>query len=124
MAPQSLLGKEPVVTVRFPLTLRDEDSQPTWTGILGLAVMVGVERVQVVEEEVSLVPRQRNIAGTQVTVVVPRYERAVIITYNQMHGIGPTEFAEVIAGEGFVVGPPEPVSQVGKPIVIPPSVVG
>jgi hypothetical protein len=125
MAPQALLGKEPIVTVRFPLALESEEAQPAWAGLLGqLAAMAGVERVQVVEQEVGLVQRSRDIAGTQVTVVIPRYERAVIVTYNQMNNVGAGDLVEVMAGEGFTVGPPEPIGRVGKPIVIPPDVVG
>lgn len=124
MAPQALLGKEPVVTARFPLTLRTEDGLPPWAELLGqLAAMVGVERVQVVEEEVELVPQQRDVDGTPVTVVVPRYERAAIVTYNQMN-VDAGEIVQVIVGAGFAVGQREPIGRVGKPIVIPPDVVG
>jgi len=124
MAPQALLGKEPVVSARFSLTLRAEDDLPPWAELLGqLAAVVGVERVQVVEEEVELVQQQRDVAGTRVTVVVPRYERAVIVTYNQMN-VDAGELAKVIARSGFSVGPPEPIGRVGKPIIIPPDVVG
>lgn len=124
MAPQALLGKEPIVTVRFPLTLRAEEGLPPWAGLLRqLAAIVGVERMQVVEKEVELVQQQRDIADTQVTVIVPRYERALIVTYNQMN-VGTGELVQVMAKAGFAVGQPEPIGRVGKPIVIPPGVVG
>jgi hypothetical protein len=124
MSPQGLLGKEPIVTARFPLTLRHEETLPPWAELLGqLAAVVGVERVQVVEEEVELVPRQRDVAGTQVTVVVPRYERALIVTYNQMN-VDAGALAQVIARPGVAVGSSEPIGRVGKPIVIPPPVGG
>ena len=124
MAPQALLGKEPIVTVRFPLALESEEGQPAWAGLLRqLATMVGVERVQVVEKEVELVPQQRDIAGTRVTVVVPRYERAVIVTYNQMN-LAAGELAQVMTAARFAVGQPELIGRVGKAIVIPPGVVG
>jgi hypothetical protein len=124
MAPQALLGKEPIVTVRFPLTLKAEEGQPPWAELLRqLTAMVGVERVQVVEEEVELVPQQRDVGSTRVTVVVPRYECTVIVTYNQMN-VSAGELAKVMVTAGFAVAQPEPIGRVGKPIVIPPSVVG
>src|SRR5262245_34738668 len=55
MAPQALLGKEPIVTVRFPLALATAEGLPEWAELLRqLTAIVGVERVQVVEEEVGL----------------------------------------------------------------------
>jgi len=77
----------------------------------------------VVEEEVELVPQSRAIAGTQVTVVVPRYERAAVVTYNQRN-VGAADIARIITTVGFTVGQPEPSGRVGKAIVIPPDVVG
>ena len=124
MAPQALLGKEPIVTVRYPLALAAAESLPAWAELLRqLAALVGVERVQVVEEEVELVPQSRAIAGTQVTVVVPRYERAVVVTYNQTN-VGAGDIARIITTVGFTVGQPVPIGRVGKAIVIPPDVVG
>jgi hypothetical protein len=123
MAPQALLCKEPIVTARFPLAPRAKGTEPVWTELLGLAAMVGVERVQVVEEEVELVRQQRDIAGTQVIVVVPRYERAVTVTYNQMN-VAAGDLAQIMSEAGFAVGQPEPIGRVGKPVVIPPGVVG
>jgi len=124
MAPQALLGKEPTVIVRFPLALATAEGLPAWSELLRqLAALVGVERVQVVEEEVELVPQSRAIAGTQVTVLVPRYERAVVVIYNQIN-VGASDIARIITTVGFIVGQPVPIGRVGKPMVIPPDVMG
>jgi hypothetical protein len=124
LAPQALLGTEPIVTTRLPLTPEAEDDQPPWAALLdSLSGMVGVERVQVVEEAAELVPQDRDAAGQTVTVLVPRYERAVIVTHNRLN-VSVTALVQVVARAGFLAGPPEPSGRVGKPIVIPPAVVG
>jgi hypothetical protein len=121
MAPQALLGKEPLVSARFALTLKGEDDTPPWAMLLRqLEAILGVERVQLVEEEVELVPRPRDFAGTRVTVLRPRYQRALIVTYNRLN-VDVGELVQIISKAGLIVGQPEPIGRVGKPIVIPPN---
>ena len=81
---------------------------------------MGVERVQLAEDEVELVPRSRDIAGPRVTVLVPRYERALIVTYNQLN-VDVGDLVQIMAKAGLVVGQPELIGRVGKPIIIPPN---
>src|SRR5206468_404889 len=77
MSPQALLGKEPIVTDRFPLTFDDNSTQPPWSALVrSLTEGVGVEAVKVVEE-IRLVPQTP-------TVYMQQFERAVEVTYNQM----------------------------------------
>lgn len=83
MSPQALLGKEPIVTYRFPLTPAVNGVHPPWAELLKqLGEIVGVENLQVVEE-VQL------LSETQT------YERAIIVTYNQMN-VNAGELAGVI----------------------------
>ena len=124
MSPQTLLGKEPIVTTRFSLTFDDEEGQPPWADLLRqVSQVVGVEDIQVVEEEVELVSKEQTIGDHQVTVLVPRYERAVLVTYNQMN-VSAGDLADVMTATGFEVGQPENIGRVGKNIIIPPDVVG
>ena len=79
--PKALLGKEPIVTDRFPLTFDGNSTQPPWSALVrSLTEEVGVEAVKVVEE-IRLVPQH---TGWTVTVYVQQFERAVEVTYNQM----------------------------------------
>lgn len=123
MSPQALLGKEPVVTARFPLTFEENGVQPPWAELLRrLSEVIGVEDVRVVEEEVELVPEERTIGAQQVTVFVPRYERAVIVRYNQMN-VNAGDLADVMTAVGFGVDQPQNIGRIGKQIVVPPNVV-
>ena len=123
ISPQALLGKEPLVKQRFPLNYNGPETEPPWAGLLAqLGVTVGVEDVQV-EEEMELVPEIQEINSEQVTVIVERFHRAVVITYNQMN-TGIAELSELIANAGFEVSEPLNIGRVGKKIIIPPPVVG
>jgi hypothetical protein len=122
MSPLALLGKEPVVTDRFPLSFNGNGGQPPWTDLLNkISEIVGVEDVQIADD-VQIVPEKQTIDGEQVTVHVEHYERAVIVTYNRINA-GAEDLAEVMTASGFGVGQPENIGRVGKNIVIPPDVV-
>lgn len=122
LSPQALLGKEPIVKVRFAVDTQSAGAPPAWAALLSaLNGRIGVEDVQIVEEEAGLVPQQRTISNTQVMVLVPQYARAVIVTYNQQN-VSQGDLARVMAAAGFSVGPAETVGRVGKSIVIPPDV--
>jgi hypothetical protein len=124
LSPQALLGKEPIVKVRFAVDTPTAGATPAWAALLSaLTGRVGVECVQIIEEEAGLVPQQRAIANTQVTVLVPQVERAVIVTCNQQ-SISPADLGQAILAAGFTAGPPETVGRVGKRIVVPPDVLG
>jgi hypothetical protein len=124
-SPQALLGGEPLVTARFPLNLDDGEGQFPWADLLRrLSAQVGVENLQVVEE-LQLVPEEQTIDSRQVTLYVEHYERAVIVTYNQMT-VSAAELDTVMSNagrDGLEVGQPEMIGRVGKRIVIPPDTV-
>ncbi len=123
MSPQALLGKEPIVTDRFPVTWNDEAGPPPWAELRRqLVENLGVLDAQPVEE-VVLVSETQTIGEQQVTVHQERYERAVVVIYNQMI-VSAQELADVVAAQAFEVGQPQRTGRVGKSIIIPPNVVG
>lgn len=121
LSPLALLGQEPVVTTRFPLTAPAAD--PPWAVLLNaLSAAVGVVQTIVVED-VALVPQRQTVNGQQVTVTVERYTRAVLVTHNRI-SVSTSAVAAVIAAVGFGVGPPVDAGQLGQQIVIPVAVRG
>jgi hypothetical protein len=123
MSPQALLGKEPLVTTRFLLTFSDNGGQPPWAELLkNLSEKLGVEDIKVMED-VQLVPEEQTHDGEEVIVYVERFERSVIITYNQMN-VDAEELADVMVNIDFEVGQIEKTGRTGKSIIIPPNVVG
>lgn len=120
MSPQALLGKDAIATDRFPVTFNGD--QPPWSDLLrALLEKVGVEDVYVAED-IQLVPEEQTIDSETVTVYVEHFERAVIVTYNRMN-VSAEDLSDVIAAD-FGVGQPEKIGRIGKPIIIPPNVVG
>ena len=65
----------------------------------------------------------RSSNGQSVTVHVEQFERAVLVTYNQMN-VSAGDLAGIITAAGFAVQPPERLGRVGKQIVIPRDVTG
>lgn len=122
MSPQVLLGKEPIVTDRFPLTFHGNGTQPPWADLLmNLSETLGVEDVKVVDD-IRLVPEEQTINGQLVTVYAEHFERAVIVKYNRMN-LSAENLASIITDTGFEVSQPENVGRIGKKIIIPPDVV-
>ncbi len=121
-SPQALLGKEPLVTTRFPLTFAG-GGQPPWADLLKtLGQEVGVEDAKVVDE-IRFVAQGQTFGGETVTVNVERHEQAVMVTYNQMN-VSTGNLADIISDVGFGMTQPETIGRVGKKIVIPPDVIG
>ena len=121
LSPQALLGKEPIVTDRFPLEF--DGAQPPWASLVqNLKQHLGVEEVKVVEE-IHHAPEERTIGGRRVTLHVERFERAVIVTYNHFN-VNAGVVAGIITNSGFVARPPERLGRVGKQIIIPRDVTG
>jgi hypothetical protein len=121
LSPQALLGKEPIVTDRFHLEF--EGAQPPWAALVrNLTQHVGVEKVEVVEE--TDYPLEERIIGRRrVTLHVERFERAIIVTYNQLKA-SDGDLAGIITASGFAVRAPERLSRVGRQIIIPRDVTG
>jgi hypothetical protein len=116
LSPQALLGKEPIVTDRLPLEF--EGAQPPWAALVqNLTRHVGVEEVKVVEK-IHLVPRARTVGAQTVTLHVEQFERAIIVTYNQLN-MSAGDLAGIITASGFTVRPPERLGRAGRQIIIP-----
>ena len=115
-SPQDLLGKEPIVTDRFPVTFNGP--QPPWAALTrSLSERVGIEMVTVVET-VQMAPELRQVKDQTVTVQAERFERAVVVTYNELNVTTDT-IRSLITASGFVVGQEERATRVGKQITIP-----
>ena len=74
-------------------------------------------------EEIHLVPQAQTVAGQPVTVYVEQFERAVVVTYNQMN-VSAGDLASIMAAVGFDSSQPERLGRVGKQIIIPRDVIG
>jgi hypothetical protein len=121
LSPQALLGKDPIVTDRFPLEF--DGAQPPWpTLVRNLTQQVGVEEIEVVEE-IRLAPRAQTVRGRSVILHIEQFERAVLVTYNQLN-TNAGELAGIIAAAGFTLRAPERLSRVGRQIIIPRDVTG
>ena len=121
LSPQALLGKEPMVTDRFPVTF--DGAQPPWSALVqNLTQRIGVEEVKVVEE-IHLLPKPQTVGGQSVIVYVEQFERALLVTYNQLN-VGARDLTGIIKASGFAVRPPERIGRVGRRIIIPRDVTG
>jgi hypothetical protein len=121
LSPQALLGKEPIVTDRFPLEF--DGAQPPWADLVrNLTQHVGVEQVKVVEKiDYALVVRM--IGRRRVTLHVEQFERAILVTYNQLN-TSDGDLAGIITASGFAVRVPERLGRVGRQIIIPRDLTG
>ena len=121
LSPQELFGKEPMVTDRFPVTFNGP--QPPWAALTrNLNERAGIAKVTVIET-VQLAPELRTVGNQTVTVQAERFERAVVVTYNQLN-VTTSTIRSLLTAAGFVIGPPEPQTRVGQQITIPPDSVG
>ena len=78
---------------------------------------VGVEEIEVVEE-IHLAPRSADVGGRSVILHVEQFERAILVTYNQLN-TNDGDLAGIIAAAGFAVRAPERLGRVGRQIIIP-----
>ncbi len=123
LSSQALLGKEPLITQRFPVDYNGPELAPPWAGLLArLSESVGVENVRL-EKKIVLVDELQEIGGEQVTVHVERFYYKVVITYNKMN-TDIAELSELIHNADFDVSEPQIIERIGKQIIIPPPVVG
>lgn len=121
LSPQALLGKDPIVTDRFPLEF--DGVQPPWAAVMrNLTQRLGVEQVKVVEE-IRLTPRAQTVGGRRVILHVEQFERAILVTYNQLN-TSARDLAGIITASGFPVRAPERLGRVGRQIIIPRDVTG
>ena len=121
LSPFALVGQEPVVTTRFPLTV--DAQRPPWPALMeALTATVGVEDVTVVQEA-ALETQRRTVDGRNVTVTVERFSHAVVVSHNRVN-TDATALAAVIDRAGFRVGPPVDAGQTGRSIVVPVATAG
>jgi len=99
--PQALLGKDPFLTQQFPLTYIGPESQPPWTLLLHqITALIGVEDAWLDEDE-----------------------HTITIIYNRLN-IQADDLAHEIEQANFTVEHPQTIGRTGKPIVVPPDVIG
>ena len=121
LSPLALLGKEPVVTDRFPVAF--DGAQAQWAALVeNLTKHVGVEEIKLVEE-IQLAPKPQIIGAQSVTLHIEQFERALLVTYNNLN-TSQRDLAGIITASGFVVGAPERLGRVGKQIIVPRDVTG
>ena len=117
----SRLGKEVVVTHRFGVMFNG--AQAPWATLVErLLNVVGVEDVRI-SEDIRLVAEERVIGGRPVVVQAERFERAMLVTHNELTARA-GDLAVLIMAAGFEPQPPERLSRVGSQIVIPRDVTG
>jgi hypothetical protein len=120
LSPLALIGKDAVVTTRFPLNVT---AAPLWTNLfVAVRAVLGVEDVEM-EENVQLVPQQVTVSGQTITAIVEKFSWAVLVTYNRLNVTAAT-LATAIEAAGSSVMPFVEVSQLGQEIIIPPKPIG
>lgn len=131
MSPAALLGKNTIVTTRIPLNFVDHTAEPPWAELQqGISQMVGVQDLQIIEEQ-FLIEEEQLVNSTTVTVHVPRYTRALKIIHNTMN-VSSDSLVEtittILTNAGFTtnvgVGQPQAIVRTGKKIIIPPDTIG
>lgn len=133
MSPLGMLGKDPIVVTRFPIGIPHDGPAPPWSELRRqLSKIVGVHHIEVVDN-MTLIEQEQTFLGELVTVNVPQYERALIVTYNQMNVNREslnTLIMSALTDAGFVLevalsqGEPENIGRIGKRIIVPSNVVG
>jgi hypothetical protein len=122
ISPQALLGKEPIVTDHFPLIYDDSNSQPPWADLIKqLSLVVGVENFQIIDD-LQILP-DKQVTSDKEAVYVKNFQRAVVVTYNQMN-VNTTTLADKIKAVGFKITEQQTIGRTGKSIIIPPDTIG
>jgi len=113
MSPLALLGQEPIITMRFPLTLQDETNPPPWAALReAMMNIIGILDLQIIED-VNLNYTAENIADEI-------FQWAVLVTYNEMN-VDIATLVEAMSTAGFEAGEPFRIDRIGKPIIVPPD---
>jgi hypothetical protein len=120
LSPLALLGHEPIVTVFFRLAPPDNNAPLPWAALRQEVMsLTGVEQVEIVEE-VAVTQERPGAGSAEVIVARDTFQRAVLITYNELV-LGLTALAAAIKAAGFTASEPMRHGRVGKSIVIPPD---
>jgi len=128
LSPLALLGDEPVVTTRFPISRvgpaaeRDEP-EPADRRVLPdlvrfLSDLIGVENA-VLDDDPALEPDPEGCPGA----MVERHVWSLRITHNRL-AIGVRELRIAIQARGHETGEVVELGRLGQEIVIPPAVAG
>jgi hypothetical protein len=121
LSPLALLGQEPLITARFPVTPPVEP--PPWYKILPkLSAAIGVHEAFIKE---SIKPTRKTVQYQDNDVVVNSEtpEREVVVIFNGLN-IETADIKTAIEEEGFTVAEPVVTDRLGKEIIIPPDTVG
>ncbi len=120
-SPRQLLGKEPVVTCRFPLGTGGAGERLPWSELLRrLRGLVGVEDAASEEKPAELAVTGETAGGDPVYEQL--YERVLTVRFNRL-SVSLEEVAaeiEAVLGPAGLAGQPAAIGRVGKRIVIPP----
>ncbi len=105
VSPRQLLGKEPVVTFRFPLGTGGADERPPWS---------------------ELLRRLRGLVGIEDAAFEEKPERALTVRFNRLSVTLEDVAAEIesVLAPAGLAGQPTAIGRVGKRIAIPPRPVG
>jgi len=125
LSPLALLGRDGVITTRFPVAPRSvsSPSSPPWADLFrSVMAILGVEGVGI-SEEVQLVQEKVTVGGHAKPVWMERFSRAALVTYNRRNVTAATVAAGIEAA-GFEVAPFTDLDQLGREITIPPKPIG
>jgi hypothetical protein len=124
LSPLDLLGQGPLASIRVPLTHDDTSGAPPWSALVrSLRATPGVDDVIVEEDLTELVTVQTTIGSSTVSYTRPAVTRAVVVAYHRLT-LTLAQVSDIIAATGFEPGPPQPLGQVGKEILLPPRRAG
>jgi hypothetical protein len=117
-SPQALLGKEPFVTYRFPVTVPAAPAGLPWAGLLDiLRNRIGVEDATLEEEPVLYeidIPHE----GAMKTITMEKLDATIVVTFNRLIE-SDSDLVDCIEKSGFEVGGPVNIGRIGKRINIP-----
>ena len=125
LSPRSLLGREPVLTYRFPLGVGRDQDRPPWNELQrAVGALAGVEKVAA-EERAAQPAVDETENGNPA--YVSRWEWALVVRLNLL-----TVSLEAVAQRveatlqptGLEMGTPQSLGRIGREIVIPPRVSG
>ncbi len=118
LAPQSILGQEPLATTYFQIL--SQDNNLPWCNLHAkLMQRIGIENV-VIFDEIQLIEKDVVYKSQKVTIQGDHFERAVVVIYNTQN-MGSEQIIQDIKGAGFNPGEVYDIGRVGKKIVIPPN---
>lgn len=127
MSPLALLGKDTVVTTRFPVSFNQNTEQPPWHELINrLSRQTGVKDVSL-EETTQLVKEtiEHEYEGEpkEVEVHTETFQRVVTVIYNRLN-VTAADLKKIFEDQKFTVGEPADIGRLGKKSIIPPNVVG